>query len=201
MIDLRQLRQRVRTLRQTLSDSERQRASDSIYQRVIRLKTFTRAQHIAAFLAFEGEPDTSLLIKHASESGKTVYLPVLIEKRKPMLFAPYKPGDVLKVNWLNIPEPDIARSEMIAPERLNLVLTPLVAFDEQANRLGVGGGFYDRSFAFINENADFNRPCLLGIAFELQKVESLPKRDWDVALDGIATETHLYPGKHGNILE
>lgn len=201
MTDLRKLRQQIRALRRTLSDDQRKQASNAICQRILELQTFSRAQHVATFLAFEGEPDIESIIRHATGLEKTIYLPVLLAKQQPMLFAPYQPGDRLKANWFNIPEPDVPRTRMITPVELDLVLTPLVAFDEQANRLGVGGGFYDRSFAFINDNTTTDRPDLLGVAFELQKVDILPRREWDVPLDGIATESRLYAGKNGELLE
>jgi 5-formyltetrahydrofolate cyclo-ligase len=201
MTDLRRLRQDMRALRRTLSDGERSYANDLLCKRVSQLRIFEKSQNLATYLAFEGEPDPQTLLEQATCLGKVCYLPVLVAKKQPMLFAPYRPGDALKMNWFNIPEPDVARSEMITPQQLDLVLTPLVAFDSQANRLGVGGGYYDRSFAFININPQATRPVLLGLAFELQKVAALPRRAWDVPLDGIATEKRLYYGNNGIVLE
>ena len=80
---------------------------------------------------------------------------------------------------------------MLGPEAIDLVLVPLVAFDPQRNRIGMGGGFYDRSFAF-RKNPDQPRPVLIGVAHELQKVDLLEPEPWDVQLDMVVTDQAVY---------
>ena len=93
-------------------------------------------------------------------------------------------------NEFGIPEPLLRSRRVTAITRLDLVLTPLVGFDEQGNRLGMGGGFYDRSFAYLRQRQRWRKPHLLGVAFELQNCEQgLPHQQWDVPLDGVVTES------------
>jgi 5-formyltetrahydrofolate cyclo-ligase len=80
---------------------------------------------------------------------------------------------------------------MLAPEALDLVLAPLVVFDPQRNRIGMGGGYYDRSFEF-RKQAGRDAPILIGVAHELQKVEQLIAEDWDVRLDMVVTDGGIY---------
>ena len=193
-LDLRSLRQQIRARRRALTDAERNAASQRLCTQIQTLDVFQNAQHIAGFLPFDGEIDPTAALKTARSMGKQTYLPVLLGKQRPMLFAPYTEASTFKKNWFNIPEPDVAQEDMIAPEQLDLVLTPLVAFDETGTRLGVGGGFYDRSFAFLlSEPRISKRTVLLGLAYELQKTTTpLPRRDWDVPLDAIITEADFY---------
>jgi 5-formyltetrahydrofolate cyclo-ligase len=192
------LRETFRALRRATPLSTRQHAARQLAERVAALRIFAAARHIAGYLAFDGEIDPAPLLERALALGKHVYLPVLTSNPgNAMLFARYQPGLALKPNRFGIPEPQVSGEALLAPEHVDLVLTPLVAFDISGNRLGMGGGFYDRTFAFERHPGHHCRPLLLGLAYELQKVEHLNRRPWDVTLDGIATEQALYPGSNG----
>jgi 5-formyltetrahydrofolate cyclo-ligase len=80
---------------------------------------------------------------------------------------------------------------MLQPVELDVVLAPLVVFDENRNRIGMGGGFYDRSFA-MRKDAAISLPVLIGVAHELQKVEQIIPEDWDVRLDMVVTDQAIY---------
>ena len=188
-----QIRSRVRTLRRALSSAERQQAAQHLATRVASLSLFAEAQHIAGYLAFDGEMDPAPLLEYAMAAGKIIYLPVLMGEA-PMQFGAYRPGDELKPNRFGIPEPQLPKAELRASQDLDLVLTPLVAFDINGTRMGMGGGFYDRSFAFLKNPTHQPRPHLLGLAYELQKFPGLVRQPWDIPLDGIVTEAALYPG-------
>lgn len=194
MPSLAQLRRQIRARRRDIPASERRQAAHHLARRVTSLRVFATAQQIAGFLAFDGEIDPTPLLERALEMGKTVYLPVLAgsNPQAHLLFAPYHPGDTLKPNRLGIPEPQVIADRLLSPQRMDLVLTPLVAFDASGTRLGMGGGFYDRTFAFLQNPGHLRKPCLLGLAYELQKVDQLPRQPWDVPVDGIATEAALY---------
>jgi 5-formyltetrahydrofolate cyclo-ligase len=97
----------------------------------------------------------------------------------------------MRINRFRLPEPDVADSEMLAPEDLDLVLAPLVVFDSYRNRIGMGGGFYDRSFAF-RKIPGHTRPVLIGVAHEIQKVDRIVPEEWDVPLDMIVTDQAIY---------
>ncbi len=122
------------------------------------------------------------------EAEKICYLPVLTDART-LQFGQYCAGDALQPNQYGIPEP-FNTQHSIQSERLDLVITPLVAFDMHGSRLGTGGGYYDRTFAFINTHPA-KAPFLLGLAFSIQCCESIPTEPWDVKLNGVLTESTL----------
>jgi 5-formyltetrahydrofolate cyclo-ligase len=101
-------------------------------------------------------------------------------------FSPWRPGDALVTNRYGIPEPDVAASPALDAQAMSLVVLPLVGFDANGQRLGMGGGWYDRSFAFRNEHPA--PPWLVGAAFATQQVDAIAAEAWDVALDAICTE-------------
>ena len=98
----------------------------------------------------------------------------------------------MKTNRFGIDEPDVPESDWIAASELDLALLPLVGFDEDCNRLGVGGGYYDRSFAFSVGVPLGQRPFLVGLGYELQRVPQLHPERWDVPLDTVVTELQIY---------
>jgi 5-formyltetrahydrofolate cyclo-ligase len=186
------LRSQIRALRRTLSLSQREQAAQNLAKRVAALPVFATSQHIAAYIAIDGEMDPTPLLAQVTALGKQIYLPVLTaDSQRPMVFAPYGTDTKLKPNRFKILEPDVSPAQWRNGEHLDLVLAPLVAFDASGNRLGMGGGFYDRTFAFRRDTAS-PWPYLLGMAYELQKVDALERQPWDIALDGIATECALY---------
>jgi len=187
------LRRQIRAQRRVLSAIERQQAAARAAEHSAASQWFTDAQHIAAYLAFDGEMDPIALIQHVWKQGKQIYLPMLIGTPPNRLsFAPYQPDTVLRPNRFGIPEPAVAASHWLPPSKLDLVFAPLVAFDATGTRLGMGGGFYDRTFAFRRQPPHPVKPRLLGLAYELQKVPVLERRPWDVPLDAVVTEAGLY---------
>ena len=190
MSDLRALRQQLRARRQSLDEHERYHRSDAAVRQLINHRIFRSAQHIACYLPNDGELDLTSLIEQCWVVGKSVYLPVLSSiHRNHLHFLPYSPDVELVPNQFGIPEPVIRSRRMIALQRLDLVLMPLVGFDASGNRLGMGGGFYDRSFAFLQRHQVWHKPTLLGVAYDFQQVDRLEARPWDVPLKGVVTET------------
>ncbi len=122
-------------------------------------------------------------------AGKRTYLPVLHGRR--LWFLPYDSETPLARNRFGILEPDVSPKRRRALEALDMVLVPLVAFDEQGNRLGMGGGYYDRTFAYLLGRRRWTRPLLVGVAYEFQCSAALPTRPWDVPLQAVATERGL----------
>ena len=197
-----ELRKQIRTRRRALPNWERHQASQALAKRVVSLRIFATAERIAGYLACDGEMDPAPLLERAWEMQKAVYLPVLVgSPHNHLMFAPYSPDGTMKPNRFGIPEPDVSADTWLPPQQLDLALTPLVAFDANGTRLGMGGGFYDRTFAFLRNPGHLPKPRLLGLAYELQKVEKLPRQPWDVPVDGIVTETALYPGETDIFLE
>lgn len=152
---------------------------------------------IGGFLAFDGEADPLELMSVAVASGKQVFVPIVTGKSKPLLFAPWRPEIQLQPNRFGIPEPVGVKTEWRLASELDFVIHPLVAFDNSCGRIGVGGGFYDRSFAFLNEpnvnkKDDAQKIHLVGFAFELQKIPSIDIQPWDVRLTDVVTESARY---------
>jgi 5-formyltetrahydrofolate cyclo-ligase len=128
------------------------------------------------------------MIEAIWDAQKNCYLPIL-SKTSTLEFALYDGHTVLKHNRYRILEPET--SLYFPSDQLDLVLMPLVGFDLQGHRLGMGGGYYDRTFKFLQDNT-IRKPFMLGLAYELQKMEQIPVDPWDISMDGVLTEEQLY---------
>jgi 5-formyltetrahydrofolate cyclo-ligase len=182
----RQLRRLMRRARRNLSDREQQQAAKSLSRKLSQNPHFKFAKRIALYLANDGEVDTHLAIQQAWQRGQSIYLPVLNPLRKGFLwFVEYRPDSPMRTNRFGIEEPDPKFNKRIASRFLHTVGLPLVAFDSQGNRLGMGGGFYDRSFEFCRQPG--TKPKLFGLAHQCQQVETLPMESWDIQLEDIVS--------------
>ncbi len=187
-----ELRRHMRGLRAGLPASERRAAALAAANLLTALPLYRAARRIAVYVAVDSELDPEPLVLQARAAGKEVYLPVLPPSNNlPLTFLPYAADTALRPNRYRIPEPAPTADAPLAPVELDLVLAPLVAFDARGERLGMGGGFYDRSFAFLKE-ARVPRPVLVGYAYECQRVAALEKAEWDVPLAGVATEQQFH---------
>jgi 5-formyltetrahydrofolate cyclo-ligase len=184
-----QLRQRNRKLRAGLVEAQLEQAADHLMQRILEIEEYHQSKRLAVYFAVNGEIGLDPLIDHALAAGKQVYLPNL--DQLDLRFSPYFREQKMRINKFRLPEPDVEESEMLAPSELDLVLAPLVVFDNQRNRIGMGGGFYDRSFSF-RKDPESSAPVLIGVAHELQKVDRIVPEDWDVRLDMIVTDQAVY---------
>jgi 5-formyltetrahydrofolate cyclo-ligase len=183
-----QLRQILRKRRRAIPKTLAETAAKKLAQHALNLAVIQNSQHIACYLANDGEIDPTYLLNKLWESKKNCYLPALDSAHvNELLFIEYQAGDQLRFNRYQIPEPIAANRKTCAPSSLDIVLMPLVGFDKQGGRLGMGGGFYDRTFAF-RKKALGKKPFLIGIAYQLQCVEKLDIEDWDVGLDCVVTE-------------
>ena len=178
------MRRDLRTKRRALSAAARAHADRAIHAHIRSLPEYRRARRVALFLAFDGEPSLAPLVKAARRQRKQLYVPML--RGMTMRFAELTPGATLAPNFFGILEPKLGAK--IDARELDLVLTPLVAFDERGVRLGVGRGYYDRTFKFLRHRSHWRRPKLLGVAYELQRVPPLVPSAWDVPLWGAVTE-------------
>jgi 5-formyltetrahydrofolate cyclo-ligase len=191
MAKLRQLRQSIRRKRRAVSAAEAASCAEQLARHTATHPLVANSRHIATYLAADGEIDPWPLMRSLWSSGKTLYLPVLAPfSRQRLWFARYTAGDRLVVNRYGIPEPLVR--ELIKPWILDLVLTPLVAFDTSGNRVGMGGGYYDRSLAFLHGRQHWQKPRRLGLAYEFQKQATLAPSPWDIPMDGVATERRIY---------
>ncbi len=194
------LRRELRRRRAQLPVEESRRAAWGLAARLAATHWFRSARHIACYLANDGEIDTTAVIARILRAGKYCYLPVLAPRDHDRLwFAPYEDGMPLRPNRFGIPEPVVPARSLRRAQALDLVLLPCVAFDAGGRRLGMGGGFYDRSLAFLGQRGHWRRPRAVGLAYEFQRVDRLPAEPWDVPLDGIVTEERVYfatDGRH-----
>lgn len=182
----------MRQQRRALTPQQRRQAARSLAALLGSHPLFLRSRHIAFYLPNDGELDLTPLIERAWSMGKRCYLPVVSPLYHNRLwFAPYTGEEQLVPNRFGIPEPDLPWSRMRQTWALDLILTPLVAFDADGNRLGMGGGYYDRTLAYLARRRVWRKPRLVGTAYGFQQVEALPSRPWDVPLHGIATDQSL----------
>ena len=139
------IRQQQRALRRSLSPAQQRHAAFALRDRLLAQPYLARPCRIALYLPFDGEPDTRPLIAALWQRGHQVVLPVLHPfTRGQLLFLRYTPETTMRRNAFGISEPDLDATRVVPLTRLDLMLTPLVAFDAAGNRLGMGGGFYDR---------------------------------------------------------
>ncbi len=187
-----EIRRLKRSLRRDLSPNQQKLHAQCLAKKMAGLAAYRNSQDIACYLANDGEIITSHLIEHARQMKKNIYLPVLSPLKNSLYFAPYPEDCQLKNNRFGIPEPDCHPSQWRKAWQLNLLLLPLVAFDNSGNRIGMGGGFYDRTLSYLTLRQQHKKPILVGLAHEIQKCESLTTRNWDIPLDIIVTEAHIY---------
>lgn len=192
-VNIASLRGQMRSQRRAMSTEEQRLASDNALGLILHHPVFLRARHIALFLPNDGEIDISELMPVAWAMNKHCYLPVLASPGQRLVFAPMAKDSRLELNRYGIPEPKANRRQLRQPQQLDLVLAPLVAFDAQGNRIGMGGGYYDRSFAFLRRRQHWRRPHLFGVAHDFQRVAKLPRQPWDVPLHGVFTDQCFYP--------
>ena len=180
-----QLRDDLRTRRRAIPAATRIAAAQALAERLLALPFMPAAGYVAGYWAMDGE-----IALHAWQlrlpSALTYCLPVL-GRDKRLRFAPWRPGEPLASNRFGIPEPDVTASALLEPGTMALVVAPLVGFDASGQRLGMGGGWYDRSFAFRRTHAP--PPWLVGAAFATQQCEDgITRQPWDVALDAVCTD-------------
>lgn len=184
-----QLRSTLRQRRNALVLSERQTAAHALTQHVVSLPAWTAARRIAVYLAADGEIDTQPIERLARAQEKQVYLPVIGDDLR-LAFAAWQAGAPLSPNRFNIPEPAPGSTRCPASD-LDIIFLPLVAFDVRGGRLGMGGGYYDRTLSGVDG------PVLVGLAHACQQVESVPVDAWDITLDFIATDVALHRRQTG----
>ncbi|SFC32301.1 5-formyltetrahydrofolate cyclo-ligase [Marinospirillum celere] len=195
--DRQALRQQLRRRRRALSPQEQTQAAVGLAQQLSQTAAFINAKSLAVYLPSDGEIDPYPLVQRALSLSKKVYLPVLHPSLPRLLwFVRWQPGQTpMDCNRFGIAEPKLKGYGLkavhrIQPWAVDLVLMPLVGFDRQGGRLGMGGGFYDRTFDISRSRP--RRPLLLGLAHACQEVDSLPQASWDVPMDGLATASALY---------
>ncbi|GEN23840.1 5-formyltetrahydrofolate cyclo-ligase [Halomonas cupida] len=193
-----QLRRLLRQRRRQLSPGEQRQASQRLCRQLRGLPEMLSARHVALYLPNDGEIDPVPLLDWLRQRNANAYLPVLRPLADNALwFVRYDARTPMIRNRFGIPEPDsrfgALRARRMPTWALDVILLPLVGFDDQGQRIGMGGGFYDRTLAFTHpQNGPSRpRPRLIGLAHEVQHVESLPVASWDVPLDAIVSDERV----------
>ena len=187
------LRRQLRQARRALSPLQQRQAAQALRRQLVQHPLFRRARHIALYLPSDGEIDPRPLLREAHRRGKATYLPILERwPRTGMRFQRVAPGEAMLHNRFRIQEPATCRARQRAPWALDLILLPLVGFDIYGGRLGMGGGFYDRSLAYRKMRKNWHKPTLLGLAHDCQQVDRLPLASWDIRLTAVVTDRNWY---------
>ncbi|MEX2125542.1 MAG: 5-formyltetrahydrofolate cyclo-ligase [Woeseia sp.] len=182
----RELRREYRDARTNLSTGEREYASERIAEKVIHAAFFQRSRLVGCYLSLSDEVDTWRIIARAWRMKKRIFAPVT--RRNRMLeFREVTPeSDLVRDDYgLLMPR----SGDVIAARKLDLVLTPLVAFDERGQRIGMGGGYYDRTFSFLRGRRQLLKPKLVGLAFACQQAPEIASNPWDIRLYRVITES------------
>jgi len=184
----------LRSLRKAIPHQKRILAAEEAVKHLLREPLFEQSERIGCYVASPEEFDCSLIIEAIRQLKKKCYLPIISKSQEKFLeFAEYNKHDELKPNQFQILEP--INTPVISPAALDLVIAPLVGFDSQGNRLGMGAGFYDRTFSFLNININKKKetkPILIGLGYQSQQIAELPREPWDVRLQAVLTEKGFY---------
>ncbi|HLT44610.1 MAG TPA: 5-formyltetrahydrofolate cyclo-ligase [Luteimonas sp.] len=185
-------RRELRERRRALPAATRIAAAEALAAQLLALPFSPASGAVAGYWAMDGE-----IALHAWQlrlpAAVRYCLPVLCEDDL-LRFAPWRPGAPLAPNRFGIPEPVVARDALLEASELGLAVLPLVAFDASCHRLGMGGGWYDRTFAFRNAPGGSPPPWLVGVGFALQQVDAIERAPWDVPLDAACTEQATFMG-------
>lgn len=182
-----ELRRQLRERRRSLSAHDQRLASHAIDRQLRALPAVRGAKNMALYLANDGEISPDVTLKRLARMGRRCYLPCL--NGKALQFRRFRLGQTLIRNRFDIPEPPAARGSALPASALDVILLPLVGFDRKGNRLGMGGGFYDRTLAGLSKT---DRPLLIGLAHHCQEVDKLPVQSWDIPLDVVATDKGVH---------
>lgn len=185
------LRQTFRERRRKLSKQAQQQAQQAIVNRLIDLAWLKPGQRIAVYKTNDGELATDALIDYCWQQNIQLYLPVLHPfTAGHLLFIEYTPNSVMQANGYGIAEPMLDVRKVLPLAHLDILFTPLVAFDQAGNRIGMGGGFYDRTLSQLT--AGNMRTKVVGLAHSIQQSISLPTEAWDIPLPYILTPDALH---------
>lgn len=183
-----ELRLYIRDKRRLLSALQQEESAKLIAEKLSALSIVREAKKVALYLANDGELNLSYFITWCWQQNIAVYLPVIHPfSKNHLLFVHYQKNSDMIKNRFGIEEPKLTVTNIIPTKELDILFTPLVAFDEQGNRLGMGGGFYDRTLAYLSTSCR-----MIGLAHELQKVAQLPVESWDIPLPEIITPKQHY---------
>ena len=181
-----ELRRTALAARRRMTAADRAAAAGIITGRFLRSADFLGSDCIGAFLSMPDEVATDAILLRAWRAKKRVFVPRTVAKRR-LEFCELRPDTTLRRGPFGIWEP--IGGTAIDPPMLDVVVTPLVAYDDYGNRIGMGAGLYDRTFAFLRQRRSWRRPRLIGVAFACQRLEKIPANPWDIPVFRVITES------------
>ncbi|HEX7348836.1 MAG TPA: 5-formyltetrahydrofolate cyclo-ligase [Rhodanobacteraceae bacterium] len=184
------LRARMSVRRNELSAKQRITAAAGALHSLEALPEFMTDRNVAGYWAIRGELPLNLAVAALRRREQHYFLPVLGAAHQ-LRFAELVAGAALKNDSYGIPEPDVPAASLLGPRDMDVILLPLLAFDRAGHRIGTGGGWYDRSLAFLKSAPRPAAPILVGIGYAFQEVADVPCAEWDVPLDYVATDAGL----------
>jgi 5-formyltetrahydrofolate cyclo-ligase len=174
-------RQRLLALRTRAPTSERRDWGRGIEARLRSVLQERPGIVLGIYWPFQAEFDPRPLIDWLVEQGSSVALPAVVDKKGPLEYRAWRPGEPLVDGVWNIPVPQ--QRTIVVPQA---VLAPLVGFDRQCYRLGYGGGYFDRTLAALSP-----RPHAIGVGFELSLIETIYPQPFDIPMDVVVTEADM----------
>ncbi|BAJ03508.1 5-formyltetrahydrofolate cyclo-ligase [Shewanella violacea] len=183
------IRTQIRQARRALTAEQQSTYATQAAKLMLTQPKILEAKHLALYLSNDGELDTAPLIQALWALGIKLYLPRLHPfSQGNLIFMAYTPETEMLKNSYGIAEPKLDIRGLIPSEKLDVIITPLVAFDTQGNRMGMGGGYYDRTLA---SHRSQDKPYPVGYAHDCQQLDSLPCEHWDVPLPLLITPTQV----------
>jgi 5-formyltetrahydrofolate cyclo-ligase len=193
------LRKRLRAIRRDIPAETRRHAGPALVRIALAHRLLARKRRLGIYVPAKGEIDCLPLLDRALRMGAACFLPVVPGARQRRLwFSRLGPDAHWSLNRYDIPEYGQRQFQRRRAMTLDILFLPLLGFDEAGNRMGMGGGYYDASLAFLANRKRWRKPRLIGLAFEAQKVAHLPADPWDIPLDGVITEQRFYRFSNGS---
>ncbi len=190
----REIRARMRRQRRSLSVEYRESAANSLIESIFELRGIGSANRIGAYFSNDGEIDPALAMLEFNRRGQQCFVPVLLRGQAPRLrFGKVSSQSRLCQNQFGIREPCISQKACLNPSQLDWIFVPLIAFNSLCNRVGMGGGYYDASLALLKSRDNWQKPRLIGLAYEFQRVDHIVTDRWDIPMHGILTDEGFYP--------
>lgn len=172
-------------IRQNLPSHYQAWAAEQIMQQIVHLSIFRSAKTIALYHAIHGEVDLQPIWLRAEQQNKICVFPCLAPENT-LKFFPASRNSTLKKNCFGVPEPQSKATALVSITKIDIMLIPLVAFDIFGNRIGMGGGYYDRTLAHEKPK------CLIGVGYNFQRTSLIIPDPWDIPLQAIVTPHHIY---------
>ncbi len=178
-----ELRKEMLRKRSKLTLDDREKYSKEIAESLYNTDYYKNAETIMAFISFGSEINTRYMIEDAISQGKTVVIPVMVPETRELKVSRIMDYEELEIGHYNILTPKEEFLRFLDPNTIDLILTPGLIFAEDGYRVGYGGGYYDRFLAGLKGN-----PTKIGIGFDIQVRDQVPKEDFDIPVDYILTE-------------